>query len=289
MTENSSLAPKSVLKRKPFDFDRILNKVAAQCLTLLCLLPLLYTVWTAFHPSEYETRFSLFQLLTVQNFVQAWNEAPFARYFLSTFTFVTGIVAAHFFLCTLAAYAFARFTFPGRNVLFTLVLLQLLVMPDILIAQNYQTMRSFGLTYKIAAIGLPYIASGFGIFLLRQTFITVPKELNEAARVQGYSFLGVLWRVYIPLAKPTYPAYGLVSVRHHWNNFGWPLIVINSVETRPLTVDLSIFAVTDLDIQWSVINAATVMTSVCCLLLFCFSNGSLCKALFAQVFNRERS
>lgn len=119
----------------------------------------------------------------MQNFVQAWNEAPFARYFLSTFTFVTGIVAAHFFLCTLAAYAFARFTFPGRNVLLTLVLLQLLVMPDILIVQNYQTMRSFGLTYKIAAIGLPYIASGFGIFLLRQTFITVPKELNEAARV----------------------------------------------------------------------------------------------------------
>jgi sn-glycerol 3-phosphate transport system permease protein len=199
--------------------------------------------------------------LTLQNFVQAWNEAPFARYFLNTVILVTGIVAAQFFLCTLAAYAFARFTFPGRNVLFTLVLLQLLVMPDILIVQNYQTMRSFGLIDTIAAIGLPYIASGFGIFLLRQTFMTVPKELDEAARVEGCSFLGVLWRVYIPLAKPTYLAYGLVSVSHHWNNFVWPLIVTNSVETRPLTVGLSIFAVTDSGIQWSVINAATLMTS----------------------------
>lgn len=261
MTENSSLAPQSVLKRKPFDFDRSLNTFAAWCLALLWLLPLLYAVWTAFHPSEYETRFSLFAPLTLQNFVQAWNEAPFARYFLNTVILVTGIVAAQFFLCTLAAYAFARFTFPGRNVLFTLVLLQLLVMPDILIVQNYQTMRSFGLIDTIAAIGLPYIASGFGIFLLRQTFMTVPKELDEAARVEGCSFLGVLWRVYIPLAKPTYLAYGLVSVSHHWNNFVWPLIVTNSVETRPLTVGLSIFAVTDLGIQWSVINAATLMTS----------------------------
>ena len=261
MIENSSLAPQSVLKRKPFDFDRFLNTFAAWCLALLWLLPLLYAVWTAFHPSEYETRFSLLAPLTLQNFVQAWNEAPFARYFLNTVILVTGIVAAQFFLCTLAAYAFARFTFPGRNVLFTLVLLQLLVMPDILIVQNYQTMRSFGLIDTIAAIGLPYIASGFGIFLLRQTFMTVPKELDEAARVEGCSFLGVLWRVYIPLAKPTYLAYGLVSVSHHWNNFVWPLIVTNSVETRPLTVGLSIFAVTDSGIQWSVINAATLMTS----------------------------
>lgn len=261
MIENASLAPQSVLKRKPFDFDRSLNTFAAWCLALLWLLPLLYAVWTAFHPSEYETRFSLFAPLTLQNFVQAWNEAPFARYFLNTVILVTGIVAAQFFLCTLAAYAFARFTFPGRNVLFTLVLLQLLVMPDILIVQNYQTMRSFGLIDTIAAIGLPYIASGFGIFLLRQTFMTVPKELDEAARVEGCSFLGVLWRVYIPLAKPTYLAYGLVSVSHHWNNFVWPLIVTNSVETRPLTVGLSIFAVTDSGIQWSVINAATLMTS----------------------------
>jgi sn-glycerol 3-phosphate transport system permease protein len=261
MIDNSSLAPQSVLKRKPFDFDRSLNTFAAWCLALLWLLPLLYAVWTAFHPSEYETRFSLFAPLTLQNFVQAWNEAPFARYFLNTVILVTGIVAAQFFLCTLAAYAFARFTFPGRNVLFTLVLLQLLVMPDILIVQNYQTMRSLGLIDTIAAIGLPYIASGFGIFLLRQTFMTVPKELDEAARVEGCSFLGVLWRVYIPLAKPTYLAYGLVSVSHHWNNFVWPLIVTNSVETRPLTVGLSIFAVTDSGIQWSVINAATLMTS----------------------------
>src|SRR5205823_9237937 len=87
----------------------------------------------------------------------------------------------------------------------------------------------------IPAIGLPYVASAFGIFLLRQTFKTVPRELDEAARVEGAGALTVLWKVYVPLARPVYLAYGLVSVSYHWNNFLWPLIVTNSVNSRPVT------------------------------------------------------
>ena len=164
-------------------------------------------------------------------------------------------------MCTLAAYAFARFEFFGRDVMFVLVLVQLLVMPDILIVENYRTMRFLGLLDTITAIGLPYMASGFGIFLLRQTFKTVPKELDDAARIEGANFLQILWKVYIPLAKPVYVAYGLVSVSYHWNNFLWPLIVTNSVETRPVTVGLSVFSSTDQGVDWSVITAATLMTS----------------------------
>lgn len=243
------------------NYDRLLNTLAGWILALFWLLPLAYATWTAFHPAEFETRFELFAPLTLQNFFQAWSEAPFARYFLNTMLLVTGIVATQFTLCTLAAFAFARFEFRGKGLLFGLVLIQLLIMPDILIVENYSTLIELGLIDTITAIGLPYVASAFGIFLLRQTFMTVPRELDDAARVEGCSYVGVLWRVYIPLAKPTFLAYGLVSVSHHWNNFIWPLIVTNSVETRPLTVGLSIFAVTDSGIQWSVINAATLMTS----------------------------
>jgi sn-glycerol 3-phosphate transport system permease protein len=241
--------------------DRWLNTIGAWTLALLWFLPLIYAVWTAVHPSAFATRFDLWAPLTFENFTNAWAAAPFARYFLNSFLLVTFILIGQFVLCTLAAYAFARFTFPGGGVLFALVLLQLLVMPDILIVENYKTMRALGLVDTIAAIGLPYIASGFGIFLLRQTFKTVPKELDEAARVEGAGPLLVLWTVYVPLAKPTYLAYGLVSVSHHWNNFLWPLIVTNSVETRPVTVGLSIFASVDQGIDWSLINAATLMTS----------------------------
>lgn len=244
-----------------FDFDRLLNTLGAWTLGLLWFLPVIYGFWTAIHPGEFSTRFELFAPLTTENFERAWNAAPFARYFLNTVMLVTFILIGQFILCTLAAYAFARFRFPGQNLLFTLVLLQLLVMPDILIVENYATMRALGLVDTIVAIGLPYIASGFGIFLLRQTFKTVPKELEDAARVEGAGPIGILWKVYVPLAKPTYIAFGLVSVSHHWNNFLWPLIITNSVETRPVTVGLSIFASVDQGVDWSLITAATLMTS----------------------------
>lgn len=241
--------------------DRALHTAGAWLLGLLWLLPLLYAFWTAFHPAAYAVRFELLAPLSLENFAKAWSAAPFARYFLNTFILVTMILAAQFVLCTLAAYAFARFEFFGRDVVFLLVLAQLLVLPDILIVENYQTMYALGVLDTITAIGLPYMASAFGIFLLRQTFKTVPKELDEAARVEGANFLQVLWKVYVPLAQPIYVAYGLVSVSYHWNNFLWPLIVTNSVETRPLTVGLSVFSSTDQGVDWSVITAATLMTS----------------------------
>lgn len=244
-----------------FDYDRALNTTAAWALALVWFTPLIYAVWTAFHPTEFSTRFVLTAPLTLENFVAAWNAAPFARYFLNTVLLVTSILVGQFVLCTLAAFAFARFEFRGRDTVFVLVLLQLLVMPDILIVENYRTMRFLGLVDTIFAIGLPYMASGFGIFLLRQTFKTIPKELDDAARVEGAGFLTILLKVYVPLAKPTYLAYGLVSVSHHWNNFLWPLIITNSVETRPVTVGLSVFASTDQGIDWAVITAATLMTS----------------------------
>ena len=244
-----------------FNYDRALNTTAAWALAIVWFAPLIYATWTAFHPTEFSTRFELTAPLTLENFSAAWNAAPFARYFLNTMLLVTSILIGQFVLCTLAAFAFARFEFRGRDTVFVLVLLQLLVMPDILIVENYRTMRFLGLVDTILAIGLPYMASGFGIFLLRQTFKTIPKELDDAARVEGAGFMTILLRVYVPLAKPTYLAYGLVSVSHHWNNFLWPLIVTNSVETRPVTVGLSIFSSTDQGIDWAVISAATLMTS----------------------------
>nr|WP_314629060.1 carbohydrate ABC transporter permease [uncultured Noviherbaspirillum sp.] len=246
----------------------VLETLAAWLLGLLWVLPLLYAVWTAFHPAEFATRFSLSAPLTMQNFINAWQAAPFPRYFFNTFVLVTMILAAQMVLSTMAAYAFARFTFRGSNLVFMLVLMQLMVMPDILIVENYATMNKLGLRDTILSIGLPYFASAFGIFLLRQTFKSVPRELDEAATVEGASALQVLTKVYMPLAKPIYLAFGLVSVSTHWNNFLWPLIVTNSVESRPLTVGLQVFSSTDQGVDWSIITAATLMTSAPLLLAF---------------------
>ena len=245
-----------------------LVRLGGWMLAVLWVAPLLYALWSAFHPSAYEARFVLTAPLTLENFVTAWDKVPFARYFLNTIFLVTLILAVQLVLCTLAAFAFARLEFPGKSALFALVLVQLLIMPDVLLVENYKTMMRLGLVDTILAIGLPYFASGFAIFLLRQTFRTIPRELDDAARIEGCSLLGLLWRVYVPLGKPAMLAFGLVSVSHHWNNFLWPLVITNSVETRPLTVGLSIFATTDSGTEWAVINAATLMTSAPLLLGF---------------------
>jgi sn-glycerol 3-phosphate transport system permease protein len=241
--------------------DRALFVAGAWALGLMWLLPLAWAVWTAIHPAAYVTRFVPLAPLTAENFVLAWNAAPFGRYMLNTILLVTMILGAQLLLCIHAAFAFARLEFPGRDVLFALVLLQLMVTPDILLVRNYATVASLGLLDTLLAIGLPYFASAFAIFLLRQTFKTIPKELDDAARIEGCSLMGLIWRVYVPLSGPTILAFALVSVSNHWNNFLWPLIVTSSVETRPLTVGLSIFATTDSGVEWSIITAATLITS----------------------------
>jgi sn-glycerol 3-phosphate transport system permease protein len=247
---------------------RKLETVAAWLLGALWILPLAYAFWTAFHPPEFSTRFALAAPLTLDNMRRAWDAAPFARYFANSFMLVTMILAVQIVLCTLAAYAFARFEFPGKDIAFALVLVQLMIMPDVLIVENYKTLGRLGILDSIPAIGLPYMASAFGIFLLRQTFKTIPRELDEAARVEGANAMQVLWKVYVPLARPVYLAFGLVSVSYHWNNFLWPLIVTSSVTSRPVTVGLQVFSSGDQGVDWSVITAATVMTSAPLLIAF---------------------
>ena len=233
---------------------------AAWILALVWVSPLLYAFWAAFHTNEYAVNFEILAPLTLSNFAEAWVQAPFARYFLNTFFIVSSILIVQFIVCTLAAYAFARYEFFGNKILFAIILLQLMIVPEVLIVENYNIMSKLNLVDTVLGVGLPYMASAFGIFLLRQTFKSIPKELEEAARIEGCKLFGILLRVYVPLAKPTYLAYGLVSVSYHWNNFLWPLVITNSVNTRPLTVGLAIFGAPESGVNWSIISAATLIS-----------------------------
>lgn len=245
-----------------------LETIAGWLLAIIWIAPLVYAFWAGFHPAEYATQFKLTAPLTLDNFKEAYSQAPFLRYGLNTFFLVTMIFTGQLILCTLAAYAFARFSFLGSSIALGMVLIQLMITPEILIVKNYATLAGLQLVDTISGIGLPYMASAFGIFLLRQAFKSTPKELEEAARMEGCGILGVLWKVYIPLARPTYLAYGLVSISTHWNNFLWPLIISNSVNTRPLTVGLGIFGAPESGVDWSVISAATLMSVAPLLLAF---------------------
>ena len=226
-------------------------------LTAFAFYPSLATMLTSLWSRG--TRRNPAEFVGLENFRIAWAGAPWLRYFLNTFLLVSLILAGQFLLCTLAGFAFAQTEFRGRDALFILVLMQLFILPEVLIVENYRVAASLGLLDSILGIGAPYMASAFGIFLMRQAFKSVPKDLDKATRVEGCGTLGVLWRVYVPAARPTYLAYALVSVATHWNNFLWPLIVTNSPSTRPLTVGLSLFGAPENGVDISVISAATVM------------------------------
>lgn len=236
-----------------------LDAAGALLLALVWIAPLLFAAWASVHPAGQALDFSGNAPFTLDNYRAAWAAAPWFSYALNTLALVSFTLAGQLVLCTLAGFAFARFHFPGREALFVLVLLQLFILPEVLIVENYAMVSRLALIDTIAGMGLPYVASAFGIFLLRQAFKSVPVELEDAARVEGCSWLGVLWRVYVPAAQPVYLAYALVSVATHWNNFLWPLVVTNTPDTRPLTVGLSLFGAPESGVNISIISAATLM------------------------------
>ncbi|MEP1329937.1 carbohydrate ABC transporter permease [Pseudophaeobacter sp.] len=248
--------------------SRYLEPFLAIVLAVLWISPLVFAFWAAFHNVSDAVNFRLQAPITLENFRTAWEGAPWLRYFLNSFLLVTLILIGQFILTTLAGFAFAQVEFRGRDTLFVLVLLQLFILPEVLIVENYRVASTLGLLDSLLGIGAPYMASAFGIFLMRQAFRSIPKELDEAARIEGCSLLGVLWRVYVPAARPTYLAYALVSISTHWNNFLWPLIVTNSDSTRPLPVGLSLFGAPENGVDISVISAATLIVVGPLLLLF---------------------
>ena len=181
------------------------------------------------------------------------------------------MLAAQFVTITMAGYAFARLNFYGKNTLFILFLTQIMIAADVLILPNYMTITRLGLNDTLLGAMLPFFASAMGTFLMRQTIKTIPYELEEAARIDGCNLFSMIIRIYLPLLVPCYIAHGLIAASYQWNNFLWPLIVINKPTKRLLTVGLAIFAqASEIGALWSDTCAATLLTVAPLLILFLF-------------------
>ncbi|MBN8930301.1 MAG: ABC transporter permease [Rhodospirillales bacterium 69-11] len=196
------------------------------------------------------------------NFREAWSSGHFPLWYLNTILLCGGILAVQCVTISLAGYAFARLRFPGRDVLFTAFLLQLMLVPPILIVPNMRTLIALGLYDTLPGVMLPYFASAFGVFLMRQTFRTIPRDYEEAAVLDGASTLQVIFRVLLPLARPGLVAFAIVSVTAHWNEFLWPLMATSSPSNQVLTVGLASFtAGAEAGSEWGVIAAGTFLVA----------------------------
>jgi sn-glycerol 3-phosphate transport system permease protein len=226
--------------------------------------PFLWTLVASFRPESAGSA-DMASLLpdlrpTLENFRNALESGTFGIYYVNTLIVVAGVLAVQCVTVSLAGYAFARLRFPGRDVLFYAFLLQLMLVPPALIVPNLRTVVDLGLYDTLPGVMAPYFASAFGTFLMRQTFLALPRDFEEAAAIDGAPWWAIIWYVLLPMAKPGLVAFAIVSITAHWNEFLWPLMVINSPSNQTLTIGLASFAMgAEGGKEWGVLAAGTLL------------------------------
>lgn len=211
-------------------------------LAALTLLPFAWMISTSLKPpSEIlvsEVRWWPHNLHAVENYAAAFVTAPLGRYMLNGLIVTVSVFALQLLIAVPAAYALAKIRFAGRNVMFGVVLLCILIPYHAIAVPLFVLFHFLGILNSYAALILPFTISVFGIFLMRQFFLTVPDDLIDAARMDGITEFGIVWRVMLPTAIPALTAFGIFSVVTHWNDYFWPLIAVSDQRyfTPPLGV-----------------------------------------------------
>lgn len=212
---------------------------------IIMVLPFVWMVSTACKPaqelSRLPIRFIPEQPACLENLQQLYRTSEeFNQYLLNSALLTIGRTAGQLVTCSLAAYGFARFRFPGRNLLFALSLGLLMVPFQAIVVQEYLLLRQLGWLNTFAALVVPGIFSAFALFLLRQAFLQIPIELEEAAIIDGANPLQILWRITLPLSVPALTAFAVITVQAAWNDFLFPLVVATTPDTRVVTIGIAL-------------------------------------------------
>ncbi len=240
-------------------------------IAVLMLFPLIWLVSTAFKsPTE-----NLFQFPpqfipsqpTFQNFITVWQTNPFGRYLFNSLLVATLTVSLNLLFCSLAAYPLARLKFKGRDLIFTAIIATIMIPFQIVMIPLYVLTVQLGLRNSYLGIIFPSIASAFGIFLLRQAFQGVPKELEEAARIDGCSELGIWWNVMIPAVQPALITLAIFVFIGSWSDFLWPLLILDQPDYYTMPLGVATLAGT-FSLDWRLIAAGSVISIAPVLLLF---------------------
>jgi multiple sugar transport system permease protein len=245
-------------------------------LSVIFTFPFVWTVLTAFKAPYEIFRFPppiLPEKFLWMNFVQVWQEAPFLTFLINTLTVAGLSIIGDVTTSTLVAYGFARFRFPGRDFLFLLVLSVLILPDEVTIIPQFIIFRELGWLDSLKPLILPAFLGGgaFNIFLLRQFFMTIPRDLDEAAMIDGANSFRILWQILLPLAKPAVATVVLFSFLFHWNDFFRPLIYLNTVDNYTLALGLRFFETaieTGGEPRQHLLMAASVMMTVPIIILF---------------------
>lgn len=243
--------------------------------SILVLLPFLWMLSTSLQPDLQ----SVYQIppkwipepLTWQNFITAWNSAPFDIYLKNSIIVALSATLLQLINAALSAYAFSWLNFPGRDIIFLFFLAVLMIPGQVTIVPNYIVMSRLDWINTYWALIIPVSVTAFGTFLIRQAFLSVPKDLIDAAVIDGASHLQILFRILVPLNKPTLLTFALLAFNWRWNNYFWVLIMTNSTDMRTLPVGLVQMRMgPEQGSQWQIIMAGTVLVLTPIMLLFAF-------------------
>src|ERR1700716_3437597 len=262
--------------RRPAMASRVLFYVLAGVLTVFFLGPFVWTVISSLkQPAEITAYPPVFipAMLRFDNYATAWAKVPFLLFYANS-AIVTGLaVLGQIVSATLVAYGFARFNFPFHNVLFLLVIATLIVPWEVTIVPSFVLYRWLGWLDSLKPLILPFLFGGAPpfIFLLRQFFMSIPRDLDEAAEIDGANSFRILWQILVPLSMPALTTVAIFSFLQHWNEFIQPLIFLNSPEHFTVSLGLRLFQTTPTDPgepKEHLLMAAAVIASIPCVLLF---------------------
>ena len=252
---------------------RLLSRLAVHLILIagafVVLVPFLWMLTTSLKPARavHLPPFIVPREFIWHNYALAWHADTFARYYLNTAIMTAGIVLGQLLFSSLAGYAFARLDFPGRNVLFFVVLATMMVPVYVTLIPSYLLVRDLGWLDSYQGLIVPRLVSAFGIFLMRQQYLGIPRDLEEAALLDGASRLRVWWSIVMPLSGPAVATLGIFSFLFAWNDFLWPLVITTDPAMRTVQLGLAMFT-GRYGTQWTLLMAGAVCASIPALVVF---------------------
>jgi sn-glycerol 3-phosphate transport system permease protein len=218
---------------------------------------------------------------TIQNFPRAWNAAPFGVYYWNTIVVTVISVIGKLMMAATTAYALVMLRFPFKNFVFALILGALMIPPQVVIVPNYLLFADLGLINTFPALILPHVPTAVGTFLMRQAFLALPREILDAARVDGAGHLRTLWTIMIPLSMPVLVTFGLLATQDVWNDFLWPLIITNTENMRTLPIGISRLLDQEGNTQWGVVMAGAIYVILPLLIVFLWAQRHIVEGIAA--------
>jgi multiple sugar transport system permease protein len=249
---------------------RISTVVAAVAIALAVLLPLIWMLIASLRPEQdiVTNPPTLWpRSFTIEHYLDIWNELPVAKLYRNTLVFAGTVTVISLLFDSMAAYALARLDFRGRDAVFVIVLIMLMLPFQITLVPLYDLLNNLGLVNTFTGMIVPRATNAFGIFFLRQFFLSMPKDLEEAARIDGASEWRIYWQLALPLARPALLTLGLFHFQFNWNDLLWPLIMTSNTDRATLPAGLSLFMGQHVT-QYGLLMAGAVLSLLPVILFF---------------------